>query len=505
MLKSIARNTALSAVAFGVTGLVGLLLMPILIKAFGLAAFGLIALSRSLLPAAVLSMGDLGASETATQAVGRARGSGEWQPACEQISVLFVLTFLVGVSLATLLFLGTEPLLRMFRVPEAEHAAFGTALRVTALSLVLLFPALIVEGVAKGLERFDVLRSAEIISVLGYAAGSLFVIAEQFSYIWIIYLYLGSLLIKYLVVMLFVWKDMRGRLHLRAWTRATRQDTLHRSALMVQSKVLGAVQLQLPTLAIGSLVGPAGVGTYEVVVRIPRFLKATLGLLATAVLPVAARLEGAGDRQHLARMAAVSFWFVPFATFPILFGTAALSPAILDVWVGHEYQDLWIWLSVMLCATGTSVCLTAAQSMLLIRKDYLRSTNRLYLLSTAVQYTVSLIGVRWLGSMSFVLGAALSALLTFPAQARLLRRELGLQPATVNRPLASHFAFAAAGSLVMGFVAFEAGAHSTVGIVAALLLWLGAYWAGGYALLLGERERGLIHRFAFSLLPGARG
>ncbi len=505
MLKSIARNTALSSVAFGVTGMVGLLLMPILIKAFGLAAFGLIALSRSLLPAAVLSMGDLGASETATQAVGRARGSGAWQLAAEQVSLLVVLTSVVGVVLAAALWFGTEALLTLFRVPEDDHTSFGTALRITALSLILLFPALIVEGVAKGLERFDVLRGAEIISVLGYAAGSLLAISAQYAYTAIIYLYLASLLAKYIIVLLFIWTDMRGRLGLRAWSPATRRDTLHRSALMVQSKFLGAAQLQLPTIVVGGLVGPAGVGIYEVVVRIPRFLKATLGLLATAVLPVAARLEGAGDRRHVSRMAAVSFWFVPFATFPILFGTAALSPAILEVWIGHEYMDLWVWLAAMLCATGTSVCLTAAQSMLLIRKDYLRSTNRLYLLGTLIQYAVSLVGVRWLGSMSFVLGAALAALLTFPAHTRLLRRELELEPAAVSRPLSSHLAFAAAGSVLMGVVLSMVQIHSTTMILAVLSLWLALYWSSGYLLLLGERERGLIHRFAFSLLPGARG
>ena len=501
MLKSIARNTALSTVAFGVTGLVGLLLMPILIKAFGLAAFGLITLSRSLLPAAVLSMGDLGASETTTQAVGRARGSGDWKRAAEQISFLLVLTSVVGVTLAAVLWFGTGPLLTLFRVPEVDHSSFGTALRITALSLILLFPALIVEGVAKGMERFDVLRSAEIISVLGYAAGSLLAIGVKYPYTVIIYLYLGSLLIKYVIVLLFIWTDIRDRLGLCSWSPATRKETLHRSALMVQSKVLGAVQLQLPTIAVGSLVGPAGVGTYELVVRIPRFLKATLGLLATSVVPVAARLEGAGDRRNVARMAAVSFWFVPFATFPILFGTAAMSPVILDVWIGIEYADLWVWLAAMLGATGASICLTAAQSMLLIRKDYLRSTNRLYLLGTVIQYAVSLVGVRWLGSMSFVLGAALAALLTFPAHTRLIRRELELQPDAVSRPLSSHLGFAAASSVLMGFIMSKMEPHSTTMLVAVLALWLTLYWTAAYILLLGERERGLIHRFAFSLLP----
>lgn len=505
MLKSIARNTALSTVAFGITGLVGLLLMPIIINAFGLTIFGLITLSRSLLPTTVLSIGDLGASETTTQAVGRARGSGDWQRASEQISLLLVLTTLVGVTLAVVLWFGSGQLLTLFRVSEVDHHSFGAALRITALSLGLLFPALVVEGVAKGMERFDVLRSAEIISVLGYAAGCLLLIAAKFSYTALIYLYLSSLFVKYIFVLLFIWKDMRGKLRLLPWTPATRQDTLHRSALMVQSKVLGAVQLQLPTIAIGGLVGPAGVGTYEVVVRIPRFLKATLGLLATAVLPVAARLEGAGDQRHVARMAAVSFWFVPYATFPLLFGTAAMSPAILDVWIGREYMDLWIWLSAMLFAAGTSVCLTAAQSMLLIRKDYLRSINRLHLLGTAIQYAVSLIGVRWLGSMSFILGAALAALLTFPAHTRLLRRELELDAASVSRPLLNHVAFAASASLLMGLVLSMVQTHSTTMIVAAMSLWLVLYWSSGYLLLLGERERGLIHRFAFSLLPGARG
>lgn len=68
MIKRLVQNTVISALAFGVAALLGLLVIPLIIRTWGVTEFGLIVISRLLLPGGMMAVLDLGLSEVATQA-----------------------------------------------------------------------------------------------------------------------------------------------------------------------------------------------------------------------------------------------------------------------------------------------------------------------------------------------------------------------------------------------------------------------------------------------------
>ena len=73
MLQRFLQNTAISAVAYGVAGILGLFAVGLIARSYGLAVLGLITLLRSFLPSGLLVLVDLGASDITTQAVARGR------------------------------------------------------------------------------------------------------------------------------------------------------------------------------------------------------------------------------------------------------------------------------------------------------------------------------------------------------------------------------------------------------------------------------------------------
>ncbi|MHC2844430.1 hypothetical protein [Bradyrhizobium diazoefficiens] len=75
MIKRLVQNTVISALAFGVAALLGLLVIPLIIRTWGVTEFGLIVISRLLLPGGMMAVLDLGLSEVATQVVARARAN----------------------------------------------------------------------------------------------------------------------------------------------------------------------------------------------------------------------------------------------------------------------------------------------------------------------------------------------------------------------------------------------------------------------------------------------
>ena len=77
MLRRFVQNTAISAVAYALAGVLGLFAVGLIAKSYGLAVLGLIVLVRAFLPTGFLALVDFGVSETTTQAVARGR-VGDW-------------------------------------------------------------------------------------------------------------------------------------------------------------------------------------------------------------------------------------------------------------------------------------------------------------------------------------------------------------------------------------------------------------------------------------------
>ena len=110
MIKRLIHNTVISAFAFGVAALLGLAVIPLIIGTWGVTEFGLIVISRLLLPSGMMAVLDLGLSEVATQVVARAREHRNWTQASRQIAFLGVVSGALTLVLSAAMWLST-PLL----------------------------------------------------------------------------------------------------------------------------------------------------------------------------------------------------------------------------------------------------------------------------------------------------------------------------------------------------------------------------------------------------------
>ncbi len=83
MLRGFLQNTAISAVAYAVAGVLGLFAVGVIARSYGVAVLGLIVLTRSFLPTGFFALIDLGVSNPTTQFVARGR-VGDWTVANEK-------------------------------------------------------------------------------------------------------------------------------------------------------------------------------------------------------------------------------------------------------------------------------------------------------------------------------------------------------------------------------------------------------------------------------------
>src|ERR1700730_12269768 len=107
MIKRLIQNTIVSTVAFGAAAILGLIVIPVIIRTWGVAEFGLIVITRLLLPTGMAAVLDLGLSEVATQVVARAREHRDWNLVGRQLAFLVFLSVLLALALSTAIWFGT--------------------------------------------------------------------------------------------------------------------------------------------------------------------------------------------------------------------------------------------------------------------------------------------------------------------------------------------------------------------------------------------------------------
>jgi O-antigen/teichoic acid export membrane protein len=501
VLRRFLHNTAISAVAYGLAGVLGLFAVGLIARSYGLTVLGLIVLVRAFLPTGLLSLIDLGASEIATQAVARGR-VGDWSAASEKVSLLATITGALGIASAVALWLGGPLIAAIFKVAPGELAKFVAILQLTAVLLPIAFLGLVVEGVFKGFERYGWLRATEVGSNATYVLAVYGSVWQGAAFEWIAYWYLAALVAKYLVLIVVLRLVTRDtQLRFAMWSTESRKDVLHRCLLMFNGRIGGVLQQTVIPIAIGALYSPTEVGAYDLIMRLPRFMKTTMAPLYSAILPISTYIDETTDTRRMQMLGRNGFVLPGAIVVPVLAVMALFSQDILRIWVGAEHAEQWPWLALALVPPAMSVLLGSGQTALAVRADYMRISNRLLYLQVMIQYLATLFLLPWFREMAFILGWVISSVFLSPVLANYMLREMGLGGSLFWEQLAKHAAVTAILCAVIllcrSFVGIDGlGRLIIVGGSSCLLAW-----ALSAAIVLSQSDRAMFGRFARVMTP----
>jgi O-antigen/teichoic acid export membrane protein len=443
VLRRFLQNTAISAVAYGLAGVLGLFAVGVIARSYGVAVLGLIVLVRAFLPSGFLALTDFGVSEITIQAVSGGR-VGDWVAAGEKVSFLTLIAGSTGIISGIALWITSGWLAIVFKVAPDQVEACIAILQVTALMLPLAFLGLVVEGVLKGFEHYGWLRATEVGGNAAYVVAVYGCVWYRTPFEWIAYSYLATIVAKYLVLTAIAYgAAYRTPLRFRAWTLPVRRDVIHRCWLMFNNRITGVLQQTLIPLAIGALFGPAEVGTFDLITRLPRFLKATMAPLYAAILPISTQIEETTDTRRLQMLGRNGLVLPAAIVFPVLISVALFAKEILIVWVGTQHADQWPWLALSLFIPAITVMLGTAQTALMVRSDFLQFNTRLLYLQVVTQYLVTLIFVAWLRERAFILGWVISYVIFAPVIARYMLAAMSLPESLFWEQVCRHLILAA--------------------------------------------------------------
>ena len=489
MLRKLARNTVISAGAFFATSVVNLLLVPIVVQRYGLVEYGLITLARLFLPGGAISLLDFGYSETATQAVARARTDGNWREAGRIVVALLLVVGLVGCIVSVALGLAVPFLTRLLQAPAENAASFEWLLALTAVAFVPLFLSSVFEGTAKGFEAFPAIRTIEVLCAFVYATIAIGCISAEVDYFGIAVAYLASMGLRAVLMAGLAWRLIAKEVPQWGWPGGSDwQDVRRRGSVMAGSRLLGSLQHQLPSLIIGATLGPANAGIFDLLIRIPRFAKTVLAVLSNAVLPAAARLDHSGNEAGLRRLTEAGLVGVSLVSLPFIFGGVAFSAALLHIWAGPQFSALWVWQSLMFAVPLLNVFFSFGSATLLARPAIVARFNFIIAIQIALQFALALVTMRYLEERAFILGQAAAMMATFPFQMGIIARETGARFETWRRIglIALICALGAGVTLLSGLPWVV---RDTLHFAASGLAWLGACYFMIWFLCMTREER----------------
>lgn len=501
MLRRFLHNTAISAVAFGLAGVLGLFSVGLIAKFYGLTVLGLIALTRAFLPNGFLSLIDFGVSEITTQMVARGR-LGDWAAASERVSFLTMVAAVTGLISSVAIWFGAPSLAVIFAVAPEEAPAFVSILKVTALITPLAFIGLIMEGALKGFEEYAWLRMTEVGGNLLYVAAIYLAVRNKLPFEWIAYAYLATVVVKYFVLAVIVAIVAHGsKLGPSAWSPETRNDLVYRCWLMFNGRIGGVLQQTIIPLAIGAMYGPAQVGAYDLLMRLPRFLKSVLSPLFSAILPISAHLYEKTDVRRLQILGRNSFVLPAAVVVPILVLMALYSEEILIVWVGPQSAAQWSWLALALVVPAANSMINAGQTALMVRADFMRFANRFLYSQVLLQYAVTVLTLHWFQDRAFILGWVLSYITMTPVLMHRMFRLMALPRRLFWEHVARQVLVAALLTVfVLSYKMYFAPTTLPALVVAGTIGCIAA-WALSLTLILSRRDRAMFGNFARAITP----
>jgi O-antigen/teichoic acid export membrane protein len=491
-MAGIVRNTLVNLTAQGVNAAVSLLLAPVLVLAYGIDKYGLIILARNVLPGGFVSLFDLGLPEAVIRYTSSGVAAGQRDKAQNVVVSAMTIAAAVALALALVLAAAAELLIEhVFRVPADSAAGFRIALWTSAALLVLQFPGFILKSALEGLERFDVVRSAEIAGTIAYAAGAAGMALSGIAYHWVIVLFAATSTARLAYFALFLLGRKPAGLELARgrWSRADIAPVFSHAYSFFQGKVLSVAFNYAPSLVMSAVAGPAAAGVYDLLMRIPRMVKVLSGMFGSALLPFASRSEVRAQTAQMERVLYSGTMLALLLVVPVASAVAVFAGDVLAVWLGAQFGHLAPWLALAMAWPAVIGLNAIGNSMIIASPVAVQRLNLISLAQVSVFYAVSLLWPADDPALGFVVGTVTCVLVAAPLQIGLLvgyyRLSLGRYLAPLGKVLATGLVLFALVH-VLGLDAPRAG---ITWLGARLAAWCLAYWTVLYFCVLSGGER----------------
>lgn len=270
-----------------------------MIAKVGIVEYGLVGISSIFAMSGYVSLLELGFQKTIAKYTAEYHAQNNELKICRLISTMFWVFMAIGILLMIVGLSFTGLILSFLKLPAGYRSSFQIALTIIFVSYVFQFPNLVFAGLFEGLQRFDVLKGIQVIATILSALSVIILLMSGYGYIAIVCSTIAALIIQCLLYFILSFKTLPYlSIRYKHFSIRYLAEIWQMAKYLFAGKISSLIYHQTPRVLISIFLGAAVMTSYEVVIRLPRFLKVMLGFVNAAVTPAASELN-AGKKKPI--------------------------------------------------------------------------------------------------------------------------------------------------------------------------------------------------------------
>jgi len=344
----IARNALFNLLAFGVTVLVTLLLVPVMLLHLGPTAFGAWAIVRVFVNYA--SLADFGLSSTVTKFVAELHAKKDEQGIVRVIYSAFLIYFMIAALLLAILYLVQYFLLTTFfstsgtLLEDIRFILFGSMIIFSGNLIFSIFSSAIA-----GIQRMD--TTNVVLSVFWIVNGILMYLAivSGLGLRGLVYANAAATALSILLNAFFFFKFFRHLpfFSVRAGFVDLKESLRYSKDIFVIAAANG-VHLHFDKLLLSSFLSLSMVSNYEVASGAIQLMRRVPILLLNPVLPASSELHAQQKSESVRRLYYFSLKYIMVLEVPVFVCVGVFAHPLITIWLGEGKELIATTLQVLI-------------------------------------------------------------------------------------------------------------------------------------------------------------
>lgn len=422
------RNIITNYLRFFVTGFLGFVVTPLMVRTLGDGGYGLWVTIFSL--TGYFGLFDQGIRPSLVRYVSRDHARGDQEGLSRTVSSALGIYSAAGVLtvVATIVVAAGFP--HWFHIAPAQVGVARATLLLAGASLALGFPLGVFAATLSGLQRYD------IANTIGIGVG----IARTLGFVVVLHMGGGLVGLAWTSLLMNLAGHGLSAIYARrllpelriSWRLVEREHLVlvgSYSGYAFVGALASSIAFQTDSLVITAFLGAALVTPFALAAN-PVANVRSLVYSATWVLsPTASELEARGEEHKLHAMMIAGSKYSVLLSWPVLFGVVIFGSNLLTTWVGPRYASAGTLLTILAVPTLLSLPQSSTSSLLFGVSRH-RGVVLLSLLNAALNLGLSLLWVRPFGLAGVAMGTAVplalvSGIVTMVYGCRALHLPLG--------------------------------------------------------------------------------
>jgi len=492
--KKIIKNSLYSAFSSLSSGIIYFFLLPFILSKIGAMEYGLVGISNIFSMSGYVSLLELGFQSSISKYVSEYNAKKEDRKIKEIVTSSLIIFICLSIIFCLLgFFLSGILVEKVLSIPEEYRSSFKTALVLVFISYLFQFPAVVYAGLFEGLQRFDILKGCQIFIAVFTAAGIILSLSMKYNYMAIIVVTLLGSALQLLVYIYMSFKiTPLVAIRLKYFSLNSIREIWAISKYISIGKISSIIYHNTPRLLIGMLLNPVIMTSYEIVTRLPKFLKVSLGFINAVVMPAASEVAALDRKENLQKLFSQGIRILQFLMFPIILGVIFYSEQFLYVWVGREFIHLK-WLLILMLIWNLMVSyISYGGSILLGMNSRVKTTTALSVAGTVLSIIVTLILARSFQLEGIIIGYVLGTVVVLPLYLKIYLQELQLEIVPFVKEVFSYLVVVIAPifvSLIIDNLILDNNVYT---FLLKMIIWCFVYWIVEYFVVLNAQDRSNI-------------